>query len=142
MRKIILTVFILLCFNPAVQAAPFYTIAQINNQTLTQGTIRTEGYVAKLYQCPPCPMNAVCKLCGPPYAVIAQSAKTIGSLDEMAGTDLLVNTSFKDGLRLGQKYRLVLAVQPPGSTGKNNFVVVDFELSQDREKKSKRHGRR
>jgi len=107
----------------------FYSISGINVMAKTAGTIQTEGYVVFISVCPPCPENAVCVPCQAPYVIISEHNKEIQYPDQMLATELSVNTNFKEGLKLGKKYRFTLTVRFFEVSGVKNHLVelVNFE---------------
>lgn len=81
-----------------------------------------------IYECPPCPKDAVCQTCPLPYIVISEKNKEIQYPDQMTSTELRVNTSYKSGLELGKKYRLTITVQTYKmfSAKHNEMEVTEF----------------
>ena len=114
------------CAEPALKTEPvapkvkgkFHTISQINQMRPIEGVIEVEGYVVGVSTCPPCPKNAVCAPCMPPYVIISEEKKEKELRQyQMTYKELLVQTNMKEGLALGKKYHLTIAVQPYKTSG-------------------------
>ena len=111
----------------------FYSLPQLKKISLQEGSVyQTEGYVIMQYECPPCPKDAVCQTCPPPYVIISARKKTIEYPDQMGANDLPA-TLFKGPVcELGKKYRWKLRFsKTPSFFGKDpNFEVVEAEIEK------------
>ncbi len=87
----------------------FYALPQLKKISIQKDTVyQTKGYVVMRYECPPCPKDATCATCPPPYIVISTEKKTIQYPDQMGADDLPVVLLNIPDIELGKKYRFKL----------------------------------
>ena len=104
---------------------PFLSIHELRQLNPTSGRYNTEGYVAKIFTCPPCPSGALCKPCMRDNIVISEQRKTIETytLTEM---DLIVFVNHPDQFTIGKKYTFSIQISQNHSTGDS---INDLELA-------------
>ena len=109
-------------------ALPFYSISQVNTKTMPAGTFETEGYVINIYQCPPCPPDAVCQPCPPLFIIISEKNRRIEYPDQMTARELFVLTDQGPDLKTGKKYRFKIQVKSYqiGNSRHKDLALLEF----------------
>lgn len=88
---------------PAASDFDVYAIHELKEQNFTSGTFNTEGYVVKIYTCPPCPAGSVCSLCMGDNIVISETNVLLEEYD-ISETELIVFAEDPEQFVLGAKY--------------------------------------
>jgi len=118
---------------PPTSNFDFYSIHELKQNNLSEGNYNTEGYVVKIYTCPPCPKGALCKMCMEPNIVISEENKILGSY-ALTEKELLIFTlnSNPRQFELGKKYRFSINITQYKSTGEplNDIKLVGYDIIQ------------
>lgn len=100
-----------LTFNEGVDFARNYlSIRELNHKNLTFGVYETDGYVVKIYSCPPCPEQSYCKPCQVEHVVISGNPSELSNYNDMTDNEVVVFTHDNSHFNLGQKYRFIFKV--------------------------------
>ena len=70
----------------------------------------TEGYVARIYACPPCPLGAACAPCMEEHIVISEQSRTLEP-GPPTDLDLVVFVKYSEQFTLGQKYTFSIQIR-------------------------------
>lgn len=117
------------CPAPAQASAEprFFPIHEIKEGALPPGEYRTEGFVAKVYVCPPCPPPAMCKPCMRENIVVSEGKVR---LDAYRLTEREMILFVRDTLpfRIGRRYRFTIRITEGRSTSEpiNDAEVLDY----------------
>lgn len=120
-----------LCVSLSINAEDLNTsmnIAQFRALNATSGAYQVEGYVAKQYQCPPCPLDVQCKPCMRNNVLLAEVPESLELYPER-GNYLIVFTEHPELLQKEVHYRVKLKVLTQKTTqhGGNDVELVSFE---------------
>ncbi len=112
------------------KAAKFLSINEINEQQLDGKVVRTEGYVVKIFRCPPCPPDTFCKPCMPDNAVISTENSLLESYAELTEKEIIIFGIETGKLKKGKKYRFTLKITDRKTTGQslNDTELVSYKL--------------
>jgi hypothetical protein len=105
---------LILCLSSAYAHAqepakpPRLTFADLQNDDLTEGPFRIEGYVVQLYKCPPCPRGAMCKPCIGDHLVITDDVK---ETDPKLIKRLWVFTDEPSHFEVGKRYSFQVKIR-------------------------------
>jgi len=102
----------------------FYRISEIKSKKLTSGTYSTEGYVAKIYTCPPCPKNDQCKPCMRDNIVISENNKLLNAY-VLSEKEMILFVDHPRKFSLGQRCVFTVRVLDSKSTSE---PINDVEL--------------
>ena len=102
----------------------FYTISEINRGQLSPGTYNTEGYVDKIYTCPPCPKDVYCKECMRDNIVISENIQFL-ELRRLSDGKIILFVDHPSQFLFGEKYRFSIKILNTKSTGE---LLNDIEL--------------
>jgi len=137
MRKIFLITVILVlgAHGTSVQGATeipiqnLLTIHQLNQQNPKFGTYHVEGYVIRIYTCPPCPKGALCKPCAPEHIILSDENKSLGTVDDITDQELAIITDTVQPFEIGKKYRVLLQILDVKTLEQklNNPKLIYFE---------------
>jgi len=120
-----------ICKEPkkAVQIFNFYKIHEIKQGNLEGENFYTEGFVAKIYTCPPCPADAQCKPCMRENIVISENNVLIEAY-YLTEKDLIIFTENSKNLKLGKKYKFLIKMTGRKTTSEsiNDIELVDYKL--------------
>jgi len=118
---------------PSVSNLEFYSIHELKQNNFSEGNYNTEGYVVKIYTCPPCPKGALCKMCMEPNIVISEDNKNL-DVYSLTEKELLIFTSYSNPnqFELGKKYRFSINITQYKSTGEplNDIKLVGYGIIQ------------
>jgi hypothetical protein len=106
---------------------PFVTIHDLKQRNPTSGFYDTEGYVAYIYSCPPCPSGAVCEACMKDNIVISEQDITMATYT-LRDTELIIFVSQPEQFVLGRKYTYSIQISETRSTGDsiNDVKLVGY----------------
>lgn len=106
-------------------------INEVKIQKPKSGFFGIEGYVAKIYECPPCPPDSVCKPCMREHLVISEKKKILKNYP-IAKTDLIVFTNNSRSFEIGKKYNFIVMATDKKTTGEaiNDFEIVNSSPSE------------
>ena len=108
-----------------------YQISQIKkNNSLPLQNLVVEGYVVKIYNCPPCPVGAVCKPCMEDNIVISDQRKLLETY-KLTENEMIIFAKNITQFKLGKKYRFLVKILTTRSTTEpiNDIVLIDYELT-------------
>jgi len=108
----------------AMKEPAFYRIHDLRGKNLPPGLYRTEGFVAKIYSCPPCPAGARCGPCMRSNIVLSEKKKSLESY-ALGSEDVIVFVSSSARFELGQKVAAMVRLTGSRSTGE---PLNDLEL--------------
>ena len=116
---------------PSISNFDFYSIHEIKQNNISEGSYNTEGYVVKIYTCPPCPKDALCKMCMEPNIVISEDNKMLDTYS-LTEKELLIFTSHSNPkqFKLGKIYQFSINITPLKSTGKslNDIRLLGYDI--------------
>jgi len=114
---------------PITSNLDFYQINEIKQNNFTSGNFNTEGYVVKIYTCPPCPKGALCKPCMRENIVISKNNKQLDAY-YLTENELIIFANNPKQFELGKKYKFSIKILDYKSTGKpiNDIELVGYEL--------------
>jgi hypothetical protein len=104
MHKALLAV--LLLSGSAHAGQKIYSISELKSAPPKSGRCWVEGYVAKVYVCPPCPEGKQCEPCDKPNVVLSATPKKLEAKDGASEADLIVYTPDAKSFVVGRKRRL------------------------------------
>lgn len=109
--------------------APMYPIHELKQNNFTSGNFTVEGYVVKIYICPPCPQDAACKPCMRDNIVVSESDNLLDTYT-LTEKELIVFTNNTKQFELGAKYRFSVFISDHKSTGEsiNDVELVGYDL--------------
>ena len=103
--------------SPQLTNNPLLSIHELKQLNPTSGSYSTEGYVAKIYVCPPCPAGAICKPClQDRHMVISEQKETLEQA-ALTDTEIEVFVNHPEQFTLGAKYTYVIQVTGAHTTG-------------------------
>lgn len=107
----------------------FYPVNNIKQNNLVSGTYNTEGFVAKIYTCPPCPKGAMCEMCMRDNIVISMDGKILESYS-LSEKELIIFAENPGQFKLGKKYKFTIRILDYKSTGEpiNDVELVGYDL--------------
>lgn len=105
------------------------SIEEIYQKGITGGTYHIQGYVAKIYRCPPCPPEAACKPCMSDNIVVSQEKKAVDTYEELTEQDLIVFVDDPTPFEVGKKYQFLIQILDVKTANKkvNNVKLIYFE---------------
>jgi len=115
--------------NHITKTTNFYSIREIKQGKAQSNSFYTEGYVAKIYTCPPCPKDARCKMCMARNIVISEGNITLKSY-YLTDTELIIFTNKIDEFNVGQKYKFFVKMLNYKNTSEpiNNVELINYEV--------------
>jgi len=91
---------------PPSQNFELITIQELKQRNPASGSFDVEGYVAKVFSCPPCPAGAACMPCMPENIVISEQLKTIEAYTSITSSEMLIFAQNPEQLFTpGERYR-------------------------------------
>lgn len=113
---------------PTTQNFSFYSISDIKQKNLANGSYNTEGYVVKRYECPPCPPGAQCKPCMRGNIVISEINKLLDTYI-LTNSEIILFANNPKQFELGKKYSFSVKVLDYTSTNKpiNDIELVGYQ---------------
>jgi hypothetical protein len=114
---------------PPSQNFELITIQELKERKPTSGYFDVEGYVAKIFSCPPCPPGAECMPCTPENIVISEQQKTIQAYTSITSSEMLVFVQSPEELfSIGEHYRLSVQVRDFRTTDEplNDVELVGY----------------
>lgn len=112
---------------PQTSNFAFYPIHEIKLNKLNSGTYNTEGHVAKIYTCPPCPKGAQCKPCMRDNIVISEDNKLLETYS-LSDKEMILFVNSPKQFELGKKYTFSIKILDYKSTGEsiNDIEIVGY----------------
>ena len=112
-----------------VPAEPkFFPIHEIKGGALPPGEYRTEGFVAKIYACPPCPPRAMCKPCMRDNIVITERGVRLDAY-ALTEKEMILFTRGPGIFEVGRRYSFTFRITEGKSTSE---PINDAELVSHR----------
>ena len=106
---------------PTNQIITIHQLKQINQ---TSGNFNVEGYVVKIFTCPPCPKGAFCKPCMRPNIVISEHNQLLETYS-LTETELILLANNPQQFALSKKYKFSIKISDSRST---NEAINDIDL--------------
>lgn len=100
-------------------------INEINKKKLTDKLVRSEGYVVKLYRCPPCPPGKWCKPCMKNNAVVSMENKLLENYTDLTANEIILFGDATQKLEMGKKYQFKIRITSRKTTAQ---TLNDIEL--------------
>lgn len=131
---LLISLFVYSCENKIERTYPlslnydFLSIGELRNKNVTSGNYNIEGYVVKIYTCPPCPKNAFCKPCASDHILISED-DNITTYDK--GVTVLVDNPKQ--FELNKKYKFSLEFLQSSNVEGNTYLsfrLLGYELLQ------------
>lgn len=112
---------------PQISNYTFYPIHEIKQNKFSSGTYNTEGYVVKIYTCPPCPRGAQCKPCMRDNVVISENNQILETYT-LSDKEMVLFANNPKQFELGKKYKFSIKILDHKSTGEpiNDVEVVGY----------------
>jgi len=106
----------------------FYPISEIKQRNLTTGIFNTEGFVVKIYTCPPCPKDAVCKMCMENNIVISENNKILETYS-LTEKELIIFVENPKQFELSKKYTFSINItnDKTTSTDINDIKLLEYD---------------
>ncbi len=119
--------------NHSISTSDFYSIHELKQKNISEGSYNTEGYVVKIYTCPQCPTNAMCKPCMRNNIVISEDNLTLEAYS-LTENDLIIFTSNSNPkqFELGKRYTFSINITKYKSTSEpiNDIELVGYDIIQ------------
>ena len=114
---------------PATSNFDTYNIREIKQNNFTSGNFNTEGYVVKIYTCPPCPKDALCKPCMRENIVVSENNQPLEAYS-LTDEEIIIFVQYPNQFELGKKYRFSIKISDYKSTGEpiNDIDLVGYDL--------------
>lgn len=105
----------------------FYPIHELKLNKFNSGTYNTDGYVVKIYTCPPCPKGSQCKPCMRDNIVISESNKLL-EVYSLSDKEMILFANNSKQFDLGKKYKFSIKILDYKSTGEpiNDVEIVGY----------------
>lgn len=105
----------------------FFPIHEIKRKALGPGEYRTEGFVAKVYVCPPCPPGAMCKPCMRDNIVISERKAALAGYN-LSEREMMLFTRGSGVFEVGRKYVFTFRITEGRSTSEpiNDAEILAF----------------
>ena len=111
---------------PPAQNFEFTTISDLKEKRPDSGSFDIEGYVAKIFSCPPCPAGAACMPCMEENIVISERAVTVEAYTALTRSELILFVQNPERLfMIGEKYQFSIRVRDERTTDE---PINDLEL--------------
>ena len=107
-----------------IKAEKFVRINEIKTQNLAPGIYETEGFVIKIYTCPKCPPDTLCKPCMKDNIVASEENKNLDSYD-LSNKEIIIFTNQTELFEKGNKYLFKIKITDKKSTSE---PINDIEL--------------
>ena len=88
---------------------------------------RTDGFVIKIYNCPPCPQGVNCKPCMGNNIIISTHNKAL-DYSQLSSNELIVFTEHPHKFEVGNKYEFLIELANKKSSPKENhkFKLIAY----------------
>ncbi|NNE99365.1 MAG: hypothetical protein HKN25_10140 [Pyrinomonadaceae bacterium] len=96
----------------------FLTISELNREKPKKGVFETRGFVAKIYVCPACPPDAICKPCMADNIVISEEKKSLETYD-LSEKEMIIFTAEAKNFEKGGEYRFKVEITTQKSTSQD-----------------------
>lgn len=95
---------------PSILNFNFYPSHEIKKQRFGPGSYNTEGYVVKMFTCPPCPTRVLCKPCMGENIVISEESKILTDYSSLTDNELIIFAQNPKQFQLGKKYQFSIQI--------------------------------
>ena len=112
---------------PQTSNYDYFTISQLKTMNQTSGNFNTEGYVVKVFTCPPCPKGAFCKECMGDNIIISEENKLLGSYS-LTDKEIIILTDNPKQFELSKKYKFSIKLLEHSYTGYNSFEMIGYDI--------------
>lgn len=115
-----------------IKAEKFVKISEIKSQNLAPGIYETEGFVAKIYTCPKCPPNAVCKPCMKDNIVVSEESRPRDTYD-LSDKEIIIFTNQTKSFERSNKYFLKIKITDKKTTSEqiNDVELLAFKPAEN-----------
>ena len=111
---------------PPSQRFELLTIQALKESNPQDGFFDVEGYVAKIFSCPPCPVGAECMPCMPENIVISEKMGTVEAYSSISASEMIIFVQNpEDIFTLGEYYHFSIRVMDYRTTDE---PINDVEL--------------
>ena len=102
---------------------------ELKESNYTSGNFNVEGYVVKIYTCPPCQKGDICKPCMRNNIVISENNKVQDSYS-LSSSELILFTDNPKQFELTKKYKFSIKITDYKSTGEpiNDIDLLGYDL--------------
>ena len=110
-----------------------YSITELQKHRSEKAEYETEGFIVDRYQCPPCPKDALCKMCAPNHIQISEVNLDVASRIDAPWKFLTVYYDFssfssKDFVLDGEyRFHLKAENRSKTNTPRNQFSLISLE---------------
>ena len=114
---------------PPSQDFESITIQDLKERKPTTGFFNVEGYVAKIFSCPPCPAGATCMPCMEENIVISEQVKTVEAYTTISSSEMILFVQNPEQLfTLGEKCQFSIRVRDERTTDEpvNDIELIGF----------------
>jgi len=103
-------------------------LSDLNKQGMEYGTYQVEGYIAKIYTCPPCAEFESCKPCMQDNIVLSEKKKFLENYD-LSDEEIIIFVDDIEQFQLGKKYKILIQILDLNTTGQklNNIKRIYHE---------------
>ncbi len=110
------------------ESYPNLLIHELKDSNYTSGNYNVDGYVVKIYTCPPCPKGAMCKPCMRDNIVISENNALLDSYSP-SSSEIIIFTNNPKQFELGKKYKFSIRITDYKSTGEplNNIELLGYD---------------
>ena len=117
---------------PQISNYTFYPIHEIKQNKFSSGTYNTEGYVVKIYTCPPCQKGAQCKPCMRDNIVISENNQLLETYT-LYDKEMVLFADNPKQFELGEKYQFSIKIHDYKSTGEpiNDVEIIGYTLTNN-----------
>ena len=114
---------------PAISNFELRSIHEIKQNNFTLGNFNVEGYVVKIYTCPPCTRRALCKPCMQDNIVISENDQLLETYS-LSDNEMILFVNNPKQFQLGGKYRFSVRLLDYKTTGEsiNDIELVGYDL--------------
>ncbi len=114
---------------PQLSNFAFYPIHEIKQNKFSSGTYNTEGYVAEIYTCPPCPKGKLCVPCMRDNIVISENNQILETYI-LSDKEMILFADNTKQFELGKKYRFSIKILDYKSTNEsiNDLEIIGYSL--------------
>jgi hypothetical protein len=114
---------------PPVQDYELITIRELKDSSPATGFFNVDGYVAKIFSCPPCPAGADCMPCMEENIVISEQAKTIEAYTSISQSEMIIFAQNPERFfTSGENYFFSIRVRDQRTTDEpiNDIELIGF----------------
>lgn len=109
---------------PEIGSYRVIPIAELKDKKIHSGEYNIEGFVVKIYTCPPCPPGANCKPCMKDNIVVSTNNRKLETYS-LSHQEVILFGKDVQQFKMGEKYRFSIKVTNEKTTGE---TINDLEL--------------